>query len=108
MHRVHGSSTRHSGDPLCCNPGRHAEQVQDVARQFQFLQDDPPEGEPAPHRDVLRQLRAQPAFQDAQELDRGTVDALAEVFDSVFADGASPAELKVIIGRLQYRRCARP
>nr|WP_315465003.1 DUF1631 family protein [uncultured Rhodoferax sp.] len=69
--------------------------------QFQFLQDTLPEGEPVPHRNVLRRLRTQPAFQDAQELDRGTVDALAEVFDYVFADGAIPAELKVIIGRLQ-------
>jgi hypothetical protein len=70
--------------------------------QFQFLQDELEEGQsPAPHRNVLRQLRAQPAFQDAQELDRGTVDALAEVFDYVFADGAIPPQLKVIIGRLQ-------
>lgn len=75
--------------------------------RFQFLQDDLPPDESGPiphmglHRNVLRQLREQPAFQNAQELDRGTVDALAEVFDYVFADMAIPAPLKVIIGRLQ-------
>ena len=37
----------------------------------------------------------------APDLDRGTVDALAEVFDFVFADQAIPMQMKVIIGRLQ-------
>lgn len=75
--------------------------------RFQFLQDELPPDDSGPinhtglHRNVLRQLREQPAFQNAQELDRGTVDALAEVFDYVFADMAIPAPLKVIIGRLQ-------
>ncbi|MCB2039644.1 MAG: DUF1631 family protein, partial [Rhodoferax sp.] len=32
---------------------------------------------------------------------RGTVDALAEVFDYVFADKAIPLQLKFVIGRLQ-------
>lgn len=72
-----------------------------VGSKFQFLQENVIEGEPPSHRNVLRQIRSQPAFQDAQELDRSTVDALAEVFDYVFADLAIPAELKVIIGRLQ-------
>lgn len=68
--------------------------------RFQFLQGDTTEDD-ALHRNVLRHLREQPAFQNAQELDRGTVDALAEVFDYVFADMAIPAPLKVVIGRLQ-------
>lgn len=97
----HGSSIAIPADPALLQYLGAMQAGAGRGSQFQFLQDDQPEGEPAPHRNVLRQLRAQPAFQDAQELDRGTVDALAEVFDYVFADGAIPAELKVIIGRLQ-------
>jgi hypothetical protein len=37
----------------------------------------------------------------APDIDRGTVDALAEVFDYVFADEAIPVQLKFVIGRLQ-------
>ncbi|NBW49930.1 MAG: DUF1631 domain-containing protein [Betaproteobacteria bacterium] len=97
----HGSSIAIPADPALLQYLGAMQAGAGRGSQFQFLQNDQPEGEPAPHRNVLRQLRAQPAFQDAQELDRGTVDALAEVFDYVFADGAIPAELKVIIGRLQ-------
>lgn len=68
---------------------------------FQFLQGESHDDSSPAHRNVLHQLRAQPAFQEAQELDRGTVETLAEVFDYVFADAAIPAQLKVIIGRLQ-------
>ena len=50
---------------------------------------------------VLRQMRNREEIRSAPELDRGTVDALAEVFDFVFADQAIPMQMKVIIGRLQ-------
>ena len=52
-------------------------------------------------QNVLRQMREREEVQRAPELDRGTVDALAEVFDYVFADKAIPLELKYVIGRLQ-------
>lgn len=50
---------------------------------------------------VLRQMRDRDEIRRAPELDRGTVDALAEVFDFVFADQAIPIQMKFIIGRLQ-------
>ena len=50
---------------------------------------------------LLRQMRNREEIRSAPELDRGTVDALAEVFDFVFADQAIPMQMKVIIGRLQ-------
>ena len=50
---------------------------------------------------LLRQMRDREEIRSAPELDRGTVDALAEVFDFVFADQAIPMQMKVIIGRLQ-------
>jgi hypothetical protein len=50
---------------------------------------------------VLRQMRDRDEIRHAPELDRGTVDALAEVFDFVFADQAIPIQMKFIIGRLQ-------
>lgn len=50
---------------------------------------------------VLRQMRDRAEIRSAPELDRGTVDALAEVFDFVFADQTIPMQMKVIIGRLQ-------
>ncbi|HBH39697.1 MAG TPA: hypothetical protein DDX06_15075, partial [Curvibacter sp.] len=50
---------------------------------------------------VLRQLREREEIQRAPELDRGTVDVLAEVFDYVFADQAIPVQMKMVIGRLQ-------
>lgn len=52
-------------------------------------------------QNVLRQMREREEVQRAPELDRGTVDALAEVFDYVFADKAIPLPLKYVIGRLQ-------
>lgn len=52
-------------------------------------------------QNVLRQMRDRDEVRRAPELDRGTVDALAEVFDFVFADQAIPMQMKVIIGRLQ-------
>ena len=52
-------------------------------------------------QNVLRQMREHEEVQRAPELDRGTVDALAEVFDYVFADKAIPLQLKFVIGRLQ-------
>ncbi len=55
----------------------------------------------APVPNVLHQLREQATIRQAAELDRGTVDALAEVFDYVFADRAIPLPMKVVIGRLQ-------
>jgi hypothetical protein len=67
--------------------------------QFQWLQaaQDPEQG----HYNVLRQIRERDEIRRAPELDRGTVDALAEVFDYVFADEAIPMQMKVVIGRLQ-------
>jgi hypothetical protein len=71
----------------------------DAGSQFQWLQaaQDPEQG----HYNVLRQIRERDEIRQAPELDRGTVDALAEVFDYVFADEAIPMQMKVVIGRLQ-------
>jgi hypothetical protein len=63
--------------------------------------DESPPAIDADARNVLRALRDQEAVRRAPELDRGTVDALSEVFDYVFNDQAIPSQLKVIIGRLQ-------
>ena len=59
------------------------------------------EAAPPAHTNVLRQLREREEIQRAPELDRGTVDVLAEVFDYVFADQAIPVQMKMVIGRLQ-------
>lgn len=73
------------------NAGPHASRWQHLQAQ------DSPHG----HHNVLRQIREQEEIRQAPELDRGTVDALAEVFDYVFADQAIPMQMKVVIGRLQ-------
>ncbi len=59
------------------------------------------EGQDLSNQNVLRQMRDREEIRRAPELDRGTVDALAEVFDFVFADQAIPMQMKVVIGRLQ-------
>ncbi len=59
------------------------------------------EGQAPAGANVLRQMREHEEIRRAPELDRGTVDALAEVFDYLFADQAIPMQMKVIIGRLQ-------
>jgi uncharacterized membrane protein YgcG len=59
------------------------------------------EGQDIHEQNLLRQMRHREEFRRAPELDRGTVDALAEVFDYVFADRAIPMQLKIVIGRLQ-------
>lgn len=71
----------------------------DASSQFQWLKaaQDPEQG----HYNVLRQIRERDEIRQAPELDRGTVDALAEVFDYVFSDDAIPMQMKVVIGRLQ-------
>lgn len=56
--------------------------------------------DPGDHN-ILRQMRDRDEVRRAPELDRGTVDALAEVFDFVFADQAIPVQMKFVIGRLQ-------
>jgi hypothetical protein len=58
-------------------------------------------GQAPANANVLRQMREHDEVRRATELDRGTVDALAEVFDYVFAERAIPMQMKVIIGRLQ-------
>lgn len=50
---------------------------------------------------VLRRMHERDEVRNAPEIDRGTIDALAEVFDFVFADRAIPMQLKIVIGRLQ-------
>ncbi|MCY7305375.1 MAG: DUF1631 domain-containing protein [Rhodoferax sp.] len=52
-------------------------------------------------QNLLRQIGTREEVKRAPELDRGTIDALAEVFDYVFADAAIPVQLKYVIGRLQ-------
>ena len=59
------------------------------------------EGQDLREQNVLRQMRDREEVRRAPELDRGTVDALAEVFDYVFADRSIPLQLKIVIGRLQ-------
>ncbi|MEO8858161.1 MAG: DUF1631 family protein, partial [Burkholderiaceae bacterium] len=59
------------------------------------------EGQDIHEHNVLRQMRDREEVRRAPELDRGTVDALAEVFDYVFADRSIPMQLKIVIGRLQ-------
>jgi hypothetical protein len=56
--------------------------------------------DPADHN-ILRQMRDLDQVRRAPDLDRGTVDALAEVFDYVFADQSIPVQMKFVIGRLQ-------
>lgn len=59
------------------------------------------QGQDPRDHNVLRQMRDRDEVRRAPELDRGTVDALAEVFDYVFADQAIPLQMKFVIGRLQ-------
>lgn len=59
------------------------------------------EGQDIHEHNLLRRMRDSEEVRIAPELDRGTVDALAEVFDYVFADRSIPMQLKVVIGRLQ-------
>ena len=59
------------------------------------------EGQDIRDQNVLRQLRDREEVRRAPEIDRGTVDALAEVFDYVFDDRSIPMQLKIVIGRLQ-------
>jgi hypothetical protein len=59
------------------------------------------EGQDLGQHNVLRKMRDSDEIRHAPELDRGTVDALAEVFDYVFADQSIPIQMKFIIGRLQ-------
>lgn len=56
--------------------------------------------DPAQHN-ILRRMLEREEVRRAPELDRGTVDVLAEVFDFVFADPAIPLPMKFVIGRLQ-------
>lgn len=59
------------------------------------------EGQNPEDHNILRQMRDSEEVRRAPELDRGTVDALAEVFDFVFADQTIPVQMKFVIGRLQ-------
>ena len=59
------------------------------------------EGDDLSGHNLLRQMREREEGKRAPELDRGTIDALAEGFDFVFADPAIPIQLKYVIGRLQ-------
>lgn len=54
-----------------------------------------------PGLNILRDLHEDEQFLRNRDPDRGTLDALAEIFDFVFADTNIPAALKVVIGRLQ-------
>ena len=67
-----------------------------ASSSYQFL-----EGQNPSDHNILRQMRDLEQVRRAPELDRGTVDALAEVFDFVFADQAIPVQMKFVIGRLQ-------
>ena len=66
----------------------------------EFVQDWGDALDPMGHN-VLRRMREHEQVKQAPEIDRGTVDALAEVFDYVFADPSIPAQLKLVIARLQ-------
>lgn len=59
------------------------------------------DGQDPRERNLLRQMRDREEVRRAPELDRGTVDALAEVFDFVFADQSIPLQMKFVIGRMQ-------
>ena len=59
------------------------------------------QGQDISQQNVLRQLRQRDEVRGAPELDRGTVDTLAEVFDFVFAEPTIPMQMKAVIGRLQ-------
>ncbi len=52
-------------------------------------------------RNVLRQMREFDEVRGAPELDRGTVDALAEVFDFVFSEQDLAQQMRLVMGRLQ-------
>jgi hypothetical protein len=89
-----------------------APQVEADPQLMAYLHNMQTDGQDAPHyhyvegrdpteHNVLRHMREQDAIRSAPELDRGTVDALAEVFDFVFSDRSIPPQMKVVIGRLQ-------
>ncbi len=89
-----------------------APQVEADPQLMAYLHNMQTDGQDAPHyhyvegrdpteHNVLRHMREQEAIRSAPELDRGTVDALAEVFDFVFSDRSIPPQMKVVIGRLQ-------
>ena len=59
------------------------------------------EGQDGGAHNVLRTMRERDEVRGATEMDLGTIDALAQVFDYVFADPALPMQLKYVIGRLQ-------
>lgn len=89
-----------------------APQIEADPQLMAYLHNMQTDGQDAPHyhyvegrdlteHNVLRRMRDQEAIRSAAELDRGTVDALAEVFDFVFSDRSIPPQMKVVIGRLQ-------
>jgi hypothetical protein len=59
------------------------------------------EGQDPGERNVLRNMREQSEVVRASDLDRGTVDAMVEVFDFVFSDPAVSLQMKFVLGRLQ-------
>ena len=50
---------------------------------------------------MLRAMAESDRVKEAAELDRGTVEVLAQVFDYVFSEISIPSQLKVVISRLQ-------
>ena len=86
----------HAADPDLMG---YLEQMQ--ARPGGGVPDALAQGQDIGQQNVLRQLRHRNEVRGAPELDRGTVDALSEVFDFVFADQTIPMQMKVVIGRLQ-------
>ena len=71
----------------------HAKAVQSFLSQELDIDLDSP--------NLLREMRGDEEIRSAKEFDRGTVDALAEVFDFVFSDPDIASPLKVVIGRMQ-------
>ncbi len=59
------------------------------------------EGQDPGGRNVLRKMRDQSEVLRASDIDRGTVDAMVEVFDFVFSDQSVPLQMKFVLGRLQ-------
>ncbi|APW43346.1 DUF1631 family protein [Rhodoferax saidenbachensis] len=90
------AAVQQAADPVFLNYLQNIQDGTDASSAYQFSDD-----ENIHNHNVLRQMRDREEVRNAPELDRGTVDALAEVFDYVFADLAIPLQMKMVIGRLQ-------
>ena len=96
LHEQHTQPAFHAADPDLMGYLGQLQARRNSSSLPSFVQ-----GQDISQQNVLRQLRQRDEVRGAPELDRGTVDTLAEVFDFVFAEQTIPMQMKVVIGRLQ-------